>query len=251
MTTRTQALVDVLRARIVDGDLAPGQPVPSESELVGEFSVSRTVVREAMSRLQAAGLVETHQGRGSFVLARPSGRTFAVEAGRSPADRVQLLELRLAVETEVAALAAARRSGDQLAAARRAAVAFAAAQERPAEAVGADFRFHSALADASGNRYLRDLVGTLGEPMIAMPAARLTAGPGALDLVVAEHEAVLAAVERGEAETARAAMRVHLANSIARLGRNGGQPPAKGGRTSRVAPSARTSPGRAATASSR
>jgi DNA-binding FadR family transcriptional regulator len=220
VTTRTQALVDVLRTRIVDGDLAPGQPVPSESELVGEFSVSRTVVREAMSRLQAAGLVETHQGRGSFVLAAPSGRTFAPEVGRSRADRVQLLEFRLAVETEAAALAATRRSEAQLSGVRRASTALAAARQRPVDAVSADFRFHSAIADASGNRHLRDLVSTLGEPMIAMPSARLAAEPGALDLVVAEHEAVLAALERGEAETARAAMRVHLANSIARLGRD-------------------------------
>ncbi|WP_380157637.1 FadR/GntR family transcriptional regulator [Kineococcus sp. R86509] len=218
-TTRTQALVDVLRARIVDGDLAPGRPVPSESELVGEFSVSRTVVREAMSRLQAAGLVETQQGRGSFVLARPSGRTFAPEIGGSRADRVQLLEFRLGVETEAAALAATRRSEEQLAVVRRAARSFAAAQDRAADAVGADFHFHSAIAVASGNRYLADLVGTLGEPMIAMPSARLAGEPGSLEQVVSEHEAVLGALERGDAETARAAMRVHLAGSIARLGR--------------------------------
>ena len=209
--------MEALRERIVAGDLAPGQPVPSESELTARFSVSRTVVREAMSRLQAAGWVETHHGRGSFVLARPSGRSFAPGVGGSRADRVQLLELRLAVETEVAALAAARRDEEQLAVARRAADAFAAARQRPAEAVSADFRFHSALADAAGNRYLQELVGTLGEPMIAMPSARLGAGEGALDVVVAEHGAVLAAVGRGEPETARAAMRVHLANSIARL----------------------------------
>lgn len=250
MTTRTQALVEALRTRIVDGDLAPGQPVPSESGLVEEFAVSRTVVREAMSRLQAEGLVETHHGRGSFVLARPSGRTFAPTVGGSRADRVQLLEFRLALETEAAALAATRRNQEQLSVARRAATAFAEARDRPSEAVGADFRFHSALADASGNRYLQELVSTLGEPMIAMPSARLTTEPGALDLVVAEHEAVLAAVERGDAETARAAMRVHLANSIARVSRRG-QPPAKGGSTSRVTPSSSRSSGRADTASSR
>lgn len=219
MTTRTQALVDALRARIVDGDLAPGRPVPSESELVAEFGVSRTVVREAMSRLQAAGLVETLRGRGSFVLARPSTESFGVDVGglRSVAERVELLEFRTAVETEAAALAALRRDDDQLAAVRRAADAFARAADRPADAVAADFAFHLAVATASGNRYLRELLGTLGEPMIAMPSARLRAGAPRAQEVVAEHAAVVLAVQRGDAETARAAMRVHLASSTARL----------------------------------
>ncbi|WP_380174234.1 FadR/GntR family transcriptional regulator [Kineococcus sp. DHX-1] len=219
MTTRTQALVDALRARIVDGDLAPGRPVPSESELVAEFGVSRTVVREAMSRLQAAGLVETLRGRGSFVLARPSTESFGVDVGglRSVAERVELLEFRTAVETEAAALAALRRDDDQLAAVRRAADAFARAADRPADAVAADFAFHLAVATASGNRYLRELLGTLGEPMIAMPSARLRTGAPRAQEVVAEHAAVVLAVQRGDAETARAAMRVHLVSSTARL----------------------------------
>ena len=278
--TRTDVLVEALRARIVSGDLTPGSVVPSESGLVEQFSVSRTVVREAMSRLQATGLVETHHGRGSFVLARLSGRTSAPESGGSLADRIQLLEFRIAVETAAAALAAVRRTGADVSTARRASVALAAAHDRPTEAVSADFRFHGAIAVASGNRHLSDLVDTLGESMIAMPASRLTAEPGAVGLVVAEHEAVLAAVERGDGGAARAAMRVHLANSIARLlarvhpsdaaaprdrrsprrdpSRSStavpqpvGQPPAKGGSTSRVNPSSSTSSGRAETASTR
>ncbi|MEZ0491837.1 FadR/GntR family transcriptional regulator [Kineococcus sp. TBRC 1896] len=218
-TTRTQSLVDALRARIVEGDLAPGRAVPSENELVAEFGVSRTVVREAMSRLQAAGLVETLRGRGSFVLARPSGEPFGVDVGglRSLGERVELLEFRVAVETEAAALAALRRDEEGLAALGRAADAFARVVDRPADAVAADFAFHLAVASASGNRYLRELLGSLGEPMIAMPSARLRAGaPPAAD-VVTEHAAVVLAVGRGDAETARAAMRVHLTSTIARL----------------------------------
>ncbi|WP_432511295.1 FadR/GntR family transcriptional regulator [Kineococcus sp. SYSU DK001] len=219
MTTRTQTLVDALRARIEEGALVPGQAIGSESELVAEFGVSRTVVREAVSRLQAAGLVETLRGRGSFVLARPSGRSFGVDVGglRSAAERAELLEFRTAVETEAAALAARRRTDDDLAAIGRAASAFEAAAARPAEAVDADFRFHLTVAAASGNRYLGRLLETLGEPMIAMPAARLRAGADGGGPVEAEHRSIVAALERGDAETARAAMRVHLVNSAVRL----------------------------------
>lgn len=65
----THRLVDDLSARIRQGVLRPGDRVPTEPELVREFGVSRTVVREAMQRLQAAGLVETQHGVGTFVLA--------------------------------------------------------------------------------------------------------------------------------------------------------------------------------------
>ena len=60
-----------LKDKILAGDLAPGAKLPSESELIEEYAVSRTVVREAVTRLRAEGLVETQQGRGSFVLAVP------------------------------------------------------------------------------------------------------------------------------------------------------------------------------------
>ncbi|MFD1214798.1 winged helix-turn-helix domain-containing protein, partial [Arthrobacter sp. GCM10027362] len=68
----TATLVDELRARIVDGSLAPGEKLPSENTLIAEHGVSRTVVREAITRLQAEGLVHTRRGAGSFVLIPPA-----------------------------------------------------------------------------------------------------------------------------------------------------------------------------------
>ena len=68
----TADLASDLRRRIVDGVLAPGAKLPSENTLISEFGVSRTVVRSALTRLQAEGLVETERGRGSFALTPPS-----------------------------------------------------------------------------------------------------------------------------------------------------------------------------------
>jgi len=79
-TTLAQRVVTGLKERILSGDLAPGSKLPSESELVAAYAVSRTVVREAVTRLRAEGLVETFQGLGSFVLAVPEPTTFRVEA---------------------------------------------------------------------------------------------------------------------------------------------------------------------------
>src|SRR5688500_20171323 len=108
--TRSQHVVAGLKDKILSGDLAPGTKLPSEAELVEEYAVSRTVVREAVSRLQAEGLVETFQGRGSFVLAVPEPSAFALEpsAIRNHHDVLAMIDFRMGVETEAAGLAAAR-----------------------------------------------------------------------------------------------------------------------------------------------
>ena len=67
----TADLATDLRRRIVDGVIQPGAKLPSENALISEFGVSRTVVRSALTRLQAEGLVETERGRGSFALTPP------------------------------------------------------------------------------------------------------------------------------------------------------------------------------------
>ena len=67
-------LVESLGDRIRDGRLALGDKLPTEAAIMAEFEVSRTVVREAISKLQASGLVETRHGIGTFVLDRKSTR---------------------------------------------------------------------------------------------------------------------------------------------------------------------------------
>src|SRR6476620_1980344 len=115
-------LVEELKRRILSGEIAPGDKLPAENSLVEEFGVSRTVVREAISRLQAAGLVETYQGRGSFVLALPATEGFAVgaERVRTHRDVLDMIDFRIGVESEAAGLAAERRTDVQLKAIERA-----------------------------------------------------------------------------------------------------------------------------------
>ncbi|MEW9550968.1 FadR/GntR family transcriptional regulator [Nonomuraea sp. NPDC050783] len=222
MTSRTQQLVDTLTARIQEGVIRPGERLPTESDLVAAYGVSRTVVREAVARLKAAGLVETQHGRGSFVLARPSTTGFGPAPARTRQEVLDLLEFRMGVEIESAGLAAARRTEAALAGLREALDAFAAAGGNPGAAVHADYLFHLRIALATGNRYYGDLIGSLGPSMIIVPRDRLRSGRPELAGIVAEHESIHAAIERGDAEAARAAVRVHLSNSRARLLRDPG-----------------------------
>ena len=221
-TTLAQRVVSGLKARILDGSLAPGAKLPSETELIEEHGVSRTVVREAVTRLRAEGLVETFQGRGSFVLAIPEPTSFTVEASaiRSHHDVLAMIDFRLGVESEAAFLAAARRSTEATEQVRAALEAFSVAE--PDEAVEADFTFHRSIAAATGNRFYLDLVDSLGPMMIMLPRTRLPEEFSLTDAthverVRREHDNVAAAVLAGDPETARAAMRVHLGNTRRRL----------------------------------
>lgn len=221
--TLTLELLDALADRIRDGRLAAGQKLPTEAAIMEEFGVSRTVVREAISRLQAGGLVATRHGVGTFVVGAGEAASFRVapEQIATLRDVIALLELRIGVETEAAALAAVRRTEAHLAAMRVALDAFSTAIEAGRAAVAPDFQFHLEIARATGNAHFAELLLTLGSMII--PRARLaTAGQGEvldetqrgyLRRVHTEHESILEAIARQDADGARAAMRTHLANS--------------------------------------
>ncbi len=213
-------VVDGLTGRIRDGTLATGAKLPTEAEIMQEFGVSRTVVREAISRLQAAGLVSTRHGIGTFVVGMGDAAAFRISPDQlgTLQDVIAVLELRIGVETESAALAATRRSPDNLATLRSALAAFIAAIEEGRDAVGPDFHFHLEIARSTQNHHFVDLMSTLGGTMI--PRARLEP-PGPLTpqreaylrRVNAEHESIVDAISRQDPEAARAAMRTHLGNS--------------------------------------
>ena len=213
-------VVEDLAERIRSGRVAVGAKLPTEAEIMAEFGVSRTVVREAISRLQASGLVETRHGIGTFSLGAGDAPGFRItpEDIGTLQDVISVLELRIGVETEAAALAAQRRTDANLRQMRVALDALAQAMEQGRDAVGADFQFHLEVARATQNPHFTEMMTTLGSTII--PRARLQAPAvdapaqlGYLRRVNAEHESILDAIASGDSEGARAAMRTHLANS--------------------------------------
>jgi DNA-binding FadR family transcriptional regulator len=221
-TTLAQRVVAGLKDKILAGELTPGHKLPSEAELIDEYGVSRTVVREAVTRLRAEGLVETFQGRGSFVLAMPEPTSFTVESAaiRTHHDVLDMIDFRLGIESEAAALAAARSDAATADKIRDALDAFVDAA--PEDQVEADFGFHRAVAAATGNRFYLDLLDSLGPMMIMLPRTRLgdaysLTDATHVDRVRREHDTVAAAIIAGDSDTARAAMRVHLGNTRRRL----------------------------------
>lgn len=188
-----QGVVAHLAGRIQDGSLVPGARLPTEAEMMRTLGVGRSAVREAMSHLQAGGMVETRHGVGTFVLAPP------------PRDVPALLELRLGLEADAAALAAQRRSDAQLAQLGAACSLY----EKSATAAH-ETAFHLLVVESAGNRYFTDILAPLctHHPAGAAPeTARVILG----------HQAIYSAIARRDAECARAAMRTHLVNRCADL----------------------------------
>jgi GntR family transcriptional repressor for pyruvate dehydrogenase complex len=221
-----QGVVAYISDRIRDGELNPGDKLPTESEIMRILGVSRTVVREAISHVQAAGLVETRHGIGTFVLEPPPPHTLGLDPTTvvTMRDVLAILELRISLETEAAGLAASRRSDTQLQQLRAALDVFQASARSGGETVPSDMQFHLLIAQSSGNRYFHDILSHLGSNII--PRARLNSAKLAKDdpatymeRVIHEHEDIYNAIARKDPESARAAMRTHLSNSRERLRR--------------------------------
>ncbi|MFV0472782.1 MAG: FadR/GntR family transcriptional regulator [Pikeienuella sp.] len=222
--TLSTVLAEDLTGKVMSGALEPGARLPTEAELCREYGVSRTVVREAVARLRSDGLLLSYQGKGMFVAERMPAQKFEIDEQSLCAlpETISLLELRLSVEVEAAALCAVRRSA---AAARKIRKVMEQVDERRSDpshvAVHYDFAFHISIAEGSGNPFFLSFLRFL-EPII-IPRFRL----GALvseafkdryyEKIHGEHEAVVLAIEGRRPDAAREAMRAHLLNSLERF----------------------------------
>lgn len=219
-----EVVVDYIKHRVASGVLRPGDKLPTESELMEALGVSRTVVREAISRLQAKALIETRHGIGSFVLPPHEDNAIRLGAASTLQDILAMLELRVALETECAGLAAQRATPENLAALQDALDAIEQDQAAGHDSTASDLRFHLAIARATGNQHFVAVLDQLGKTLI--PRSRIDATQvGYLNsqesraTVNREHRSIYEAISRKEPEAARAAMRMHLSNSRERLRR--------------------------------
>jgi GntR family transcriptional repressor for pyruvate dehydrogenase complex len=227
MSSLTEKVVATLSDEIRRGALRPGDRIPTEVAMMKQLSVSRSVVREAISRLQAANVVETRHGIGTFVLAPAAAKPMQLPGTdlSSMLDVMAIIEFRIDVEAASAALAAARRTEQNLRQISSALERFASELERGGTDVTAhDVEFHLQIARASGNRYFFDVLSQLGRAV--SPRTRLGSAEIAeldhielLRNVLSEHQTIYRAIERQDPDDARAAMRMHLSNSRERLRR--------------------------------
>jgi len=213
-TQRSEEVRRQLEGAIRSGDFGPGERLPSERELVETFGVSRVSVREAIRSLEALGLVRVYQGRGAFVsdrrsgLGEPMARWLDVHRG----EVLELLGVRGALDEQAAAATVEEFDAGKVKAVADAHVAFAAAVERGApmeELVPLDIDFHVAIAEASGNRLLYDLLSDLHH-YLAESRYLALAPKGRPERSAAEHADIVAAIQARDAAAARLAIRRHI-----------------------------------------
>jgi len=206
---------DRLRKRILKK--GPHDLLPSQGELAADLGVSRTVLREAMKHLEAEGLLDIAQGR--RIRVRPAGPQAALRSldamlRRSDGSLAHLLEVRRPLESEIAALAAERRSPAQLDTLEASLAALQALSTLELR-VDADLLFHRTLAEAAANPVFLLLLDTVAGLLRASRYASI--GTHGVQAAVDGHREILDAVKARNPQAARDAMLRHLRANEAQL----------------------------------
>lgn len=212
-----------LKDMIERDKMQPGARIPTEAELCTKYGVSRTVVREAIISLRSEGVLVARQGIGVFVGEGPSSR-FEVDwnAIRTLPKTIMLFELRMAVEVESAGLCAERRTKADAVLIRKLMEKVNSQHDDPKSTkVFYDYKFHLAIAKASKNPHIFQFLSFMApvvSPRVKLGALVDDASKEAYyQMIHAEHDRIVVAIEKSDAEAARAHMRSHIAASIKRL----------------------------------
>ncbi len=194
--TQTQIAFKTVRGWILSGQLSSGSLI-NERQLAERLGLSRTPVREALGRLEGEGHL------------RKQGRAIIVSEIRVE-EVMEVLALRIVLETEAARLAAGRISPDKVKSIIQSVKGLTVAQKTtPAKHWSVDDLVHLSIAEASGNALLRKTISDLRDRTRIFGVDRI---PNRFDPGKSEHLAILTALERADADGAAAAMRTHLEN---------------------------------------
>ena len=218
----TERVAGALLAKIEEGAFPPGTRLPSENDLAEQFGVSRTVLREAISRLKHEGVVEGRQGSGVFVTEQARVKPLRIEVGsvESLESILHIIELRRAIEGEAASQAALKRTSAQMTEIENALKRIDKDDAAGKDGVAADLAFHSTIAAASGNPFIVKTLEFLSQYLET--ASRVTRANDArradfLRQLREEHAAIATAIHKRDPFAARNAAEAHMFNGARRL----------------------------------
>jgi GntR family transcriptional regulator, transcriptional repressor for pyruvate dehydrogenase complex len=219
--TLADQVTEALTSKILANEFSDSL-MPSEQAMAVGFGVSRTVIREAVSRLKAGGLIDTRQGRGAFVRSDRLDVPFRIDLSSKDllGSLLHIIELRRGLDAEIAFLAARRRKRDQMAAIRRALADIEKASKAGRDAAAEDLAFHLSIARATGNPLFLELLQFLNQFLYV--AIRVTRAHEDKRLEFSEqtrveHMAIASAIERQDPEAAATAAKIHMINAAVRI----------------------------------
>jgi GntR family transcriptional repressor for pyruvate dehydrogenase complex len=205
-------VLDRIQASLDAGAIRPGDRLPAERELAVQLGVSRTSVRQALTALEAQGVVDIRHGVGVYVretepehMVQWLAKALVDQNRRLP----ETMEARMALERFIAGLAAWRRTEADLARARRALEAMETDLASGGLGIHADGEFHASLAAAAHNEVLEHLMSDIAADIARVREESLSQ-PGRPARSLAAHRRILAAIEQGDPTAAIAAMDAHL-----------------------------------------
>ena len=206
-------MTEAILQTIVSNRLKPGDALPPERELGKQFGVSRTVIREAIRALATRGVVEVQSGRGVRVIAMDTASVTEAMSlllrGESTIDFAKVHEIRMMLETHVAALAAERSTDAEIAQLESLMDRWVAAGDDVAAASQLDVDFHRAIATSAHNELYLVLLDSIAGALLENRRATLALEHSHAK-VLAEHRAIVKAISEHDPEAARAAMEKHL-----------------------------------------
>ena len=216
----SEQIAKYLTSEINNGSLGEGEKLPSEASLCDQFNVSRTVVREAIGRLEYDGLIESRRGTRAVVANPHSRRVFRIDqpAVLDISDLRQLYEFRLIIEGSAVVLATKRCNRNDLRALKVCLQSMEDADNKGIDGVAANVRFHQLIAQASGNTYLRDFMMFLHDKITTM----LTLDRDQIQsaniqrTIHKEHNAIYTAIKKKTAVKARKLLENHIIESARR-----------------------------------
>jgi GntR family transcriptional repressor for pyruvate dehydrogenase complex len=217
--TLTEQVSQEVIHEIQRGDYPVGSKLPSGKDLAARFGVSAAVIREVTERLREKGLIESRQGVGCWVKARIEASGFRIPHAVD-AELANIFELRMDLEGASAALAAVRRTDDDLAALSGILRSLEDNLYHPAQGPELDIGFHVAIAQATHNSYFVDLLRYLHSHIrqsIGTARANSALHEHVPEQVHREHVRVYDAIRESDPPAARLAMATHLQSAAARL----------------------------------
>ncbi|WP_210367027.1 FadR/GntR family transcriptional regulator [Bacillus sp. REN3] len=209
-------LVDKITERYLNGNLKPGDRLPSERELASQLNVSRTSIREALRFMEQNGLIEIRQGGGSFVKVfdLQSRKEEIMKAVKEENPMVyEMLELRRALEVESAFLAAKRATSTDLEKLRTALMNMALSKQNPELGLKADIDFHTGIVEATYNSIFIKMIHTLSSHMedtIRATQKHRFKDPSRYEDTLDEHKEIYLAIASGNANRAKELMEEHI-----------------------------------------
>jgi GntR family transcriptional repressor for pyruvate dehydrogenase complex len=215
-----QTVLEHIEADLLAGRLVPGDHLPAERALASELGVGRSSVREALRVLEVLGLIRTQTGSGpqsgAIIVARPSGgmsSLMRLQVAAQGFDVRDVVKTRLVLEAAVVTELADARAVDLGPAVELLDAMDAAGPASEAEFLALDAAFHLALAELSGNAVIASMMAGLRnsiESYVLAGAPNLPSWAETSGRLRHEHRGIVAAIENGDAELARARVHAHI-----------------------------------------